>query len=107
MLRDLAGARLARVALVLVPLNLWMLHVAWFTWSKMLAGYFLLLGLHCYLQFVQRRQSEPAVAWRYFVGFWVCSWTGFLTHQVGLLYIAALLVHAVWLARRDPARLSG
>lgn len=100
-LRDLAGRRAARLALVLVPLNLWIMHVAWFTWSKMLAAYFILLGLHCYLQFVQRRQAEPSAAWRYFIGFWASSWIGFMTHQVGLLYVVALSFHALILARRD------
>jgi len=100
-LRDLAGTRVARLALVLAPLNLWLMHLAWFTWSKTLAAYFLFMGLHAYLRFVQTRQVDPVTASRYLLGAWAALWLGFLTHQVGLVYMAALAVHALWLAARD------
>src|SRR5262249_47469586 len=96
--RDFFGRRGAHLALLLAPLNLWLLHNAWFTWPKMLAAYYVLLGLHFYLQSVRLRPSEPAVAARLFLCFWLCSLFGFLTHQVCAVYVAALLLHAVWLA---------
>jgi hypothetical protein len=98
LLRDLFDARAARLALLLAPLNLWMLHEAWFTWSKLLAGYFVLLGLHFYLQFLRLRLEEPERAGRYFLYFWVSCLLGFLTHQSVVVYTAPLVLHAVLLA---------
>jgi hypothetical protein len=99
--RDFFGRRGAVLALLLGPLNLWLLHNAWFTWPKMLAGYYLLLGLHFYVRAVRVRSAEPAAASRLFLCFWVSSLLGFLTHQVAAVYVAPLVLHAAWLARRD------
>ncbi len=97
LLRDLYGLRAARLGLLLAPLNLWMLHNAWFTWPKMLAAYFLLLALHFYLQAVRRRLTDPAVGRRYFLYYWVAGFLSYLTHQVAAVYVVALLLHAAWL----------
>jgi hypothetical protein len=51
-LRDLFGPRAARLGMILAPLNIWIWHEAWFTWSKMLTCYYLLLGLHFYLRWL-------------------------------------------------------
>ncbi len=97
LLRDLYGLRAARLGLLLAPLNLWMLHNAWFTWPKMLAAYFLLLALHFYLQAVRRRLSDPAMGRRYFLYFWLAGFLSYLTHQVAAVYVVALVLHALWL----------
>jgi hypothetical protein len=101
--RDFFGRPGARLALLLAPLNLWLLHNAWFTWPKMLAAYYLLIGLHFYVRSVRLRWSDPRAAAGLFLGFWACSLLGFLTHQVVAVYVAPLLLHAAWLAVRDRA----
>jgi hypothetical protein len=101
--RELAGPRFGRLAVVLASLNVWVVHNAWFTWPKMLVVYFLLLGLHFYLQFLRLRTHDPASAGRRLMGFWVSSLLAFLTHQVAVVYMAAVLAHALATARRDRA----
>jgi hypothetical protein len=103
LLRDLFGPRAARVGFLLAALNLWMLHNAWFTWPKMLTAYFLLLGLHFYLQFLRRRRADPRGAARMLFGSWVCGLFGFLTHPAALVYLGALCLHALVMAWRDRA----
>src|SRR5262249_5161221 len=78
--RDLFGPRAGRLALVLAPLNVWVLHEAWFTWSKMLTCYYLLLGLYFYLRWLRDGGRGP------FAGFWAATLLGFMTHQVGAVY---------------------
>jgi hypothetical protein len=102
-LRDLCGPRAARLGLVLAPLNLWMLHNAWFTWPKMLAAYYLLMGLHFYLKSVRLRPADPRQAGCWFLAFWGCGFLAFVTHQSAAVYVAALVLHATWwgLRRRE------
>jgi hypothetical protein len=100
-LRDLFGVRAARLGLVLAPLNLWLLHNAWFTWPKMLAAYYLVLALHFYLRWLRQREAGP-----WLPGCWISGLLGFLTHQVAAVYLGALVLHAVVaLDRRGAARL--
>jgi hypothetical protein len=94
LLRDLFGERAGRLGLLLGALNLWLLHNAWFTWPKMLAAYFLILGLHFYLRWLRRRDADPAAARRWFFLCWVSGLLGFLTHQVAAIYLGVLLLHA-------------
>ncbi len=103
LLRDLFGRRAAWLALFLVPLNLWMLHNAWFTWPKMLATYYLVLALHFYLQSMRQRGVDPLRAANYFVGFLIAGLLGYLTHQAVALYILPLLLCAVVLALYERA----
>jgi hypothetical protein len=103
LLRELFDRRAARLGLLLAPLNLWLLHNAWFTWPKMLAAYFILLGLYFYLRSVRLRTEEPQRASRYFVAFGLSGLLGFMTHQVALVYCAPLLVHAGYLTVRRSA----
>ncbi|HKI36176.1 MAG TPA: glycosyltransferase family 39 protein [Gemmataceae bacterium] len=103
LLRDLFGRRAAWLALLLAPLNLWMLHNAWFTWPKMLAAYYLFLALHFYLQSVRRRGTDPARASEYFVCFGIASLLGYMAHQVALVYVAPLLLHAAVMGLRGRA----
>jgi hypothetical protein len=103
LLSDLFGPRAAPLALLLAPLDLWMMHEAWFTWSKMLAGYFVLLGLHFYLRFLGLCPEEPRRAGWYFLYFWISCLLGFLTHQSVAVYMAALVLHAALLALFRPA----
>ncbi len=103
LVRDLFGRGAAWLALLLAPLNLWMLHNAWFTWPKMLATYYLVLGLHFYLRSLRQRRADPGRGAEYFFCFVVSSLLGFLTHQVGAVYVLPLLLHAVVMALRDRA----
>jgi hypothetical protein len=98
LVRDRFGRRAAWLALLLAPLNLWMLHLAWFTWSKMLAAYFVLLGLHFYLRSVRVRPADPGRGARLFLAFWVCGLLGFMTHQSAAVFVVPLLLHALALA---------
>jgi hypothetical protein len=100
--RDLLGRRAGRLVLCLAPLNLWLLHNAWFTWPKMLAACFVLLGLHFYLRSLRCRPTDPGRAARYFQLFWISLMLGYLTHQVAAVYAAALLLHAALLALGRP-----
>jgi hypothetical protein len=101
LLRDLFGKRAGRLALLLAPLNLWMLHDAWYTWPKMLAAYFVLLALHFYIQSVRLRATDPRKASQAFLYFGISGVLGFMTHQVSLVYILPLLLHAAVLAWKD------
>jgi hypothetical protein len=100
-LRDLFGRRAARLGMILAPLNIWIWHEAWFTWSKMLTCYYLLLALHFYLRWLA---GAGRGAW---LGFWAAALLGFMTHQVAAVYAAALLAHAAVVIWRDPARRPG
>lgn len=102
-LRDFWGVRVGRLGMVLAGLNLWLVHHAWFTWPKMLAAYYLLLGLHGYVQWLRRRPTQPAAAARSLALAWGAGLLAFLTHQVALLYLAALAVHGALLAWRQRA----
>ncbi|MBY0524385.1 MAG: glycosyltransferase family 39 protein [Gemmataceae bacterium] len=104
-MRDLFGRRMARLALVLVPLNLWLLHMAWFTWPKMLTAYFILMGFHFYLQFIARWTAEPGAARFWLVGFWISFLLGYLTHQVAAIYLIALLMHLALLVWKEGFRI--
>jgi hypothetical protein len=103
LLRDLFGRRAAWLALLLAPLNLWMLHNAWFTWPKMLAAYYVILALHFYLQSLRQRPADPARAGNYVVCFGSASLLAFITHQSTLLYVLPLLAHGALMALRDRA----
>jgi hypothetical protein len=100
-LRDRFGARIGRLALILAPMNLWMLHMAWFTWPKLLAAYFLILGLHFYLGYVRLRRDDPPAARQRFLLFWGSALLGVMTHSVGVVYLAPLLLHALWTSWRQ------
>jgi hypothetical protein len=103
LLRDLFGGRAARLGVALAPLNLWMLHNAWFTWPKMLAAYFVLLALYFYLRFLRARPADPGQGSRLFLYFWVSALLAFMTHQASLVFFGPLLLHAavLALARRE------
>jgi hypothetical protein len=100
LLRELFDRRAARLGLLLAALNLWLLHNAWFTWPKMLAAYYILLGLYFYVRSVRLRPDEPRRASRLFVAFGLSALLGFMTHQVALVYVAPLLMHAAYLTVR-------
>jgi hypothetical protein len=103
-LRDFFGARAARLGMLLGSLNLWILHNAWFTWSKMLTAYYLVLGLHFYIRWLRAGTGDAKASRRLFGAFWVASLLGFMTHQVAAVYVAALLAHAVGLLVRGRVR---
>jgi hypothetical protein len=104
LLRELFGPRASWLALLLAPLNLWMLHNAWFTWPKMLAAYYIALALYFYLRSLRLRPEAPARGAEYFVAFGFSAVLAFLTHQVALVYCIPLLVHAVATAVFDRVR---
>lgn len=101
LLRDLFGARAGRVGVLLASLNVWLVHNAWFTWSKFLVAYYLLLGLHLYLQFLRQRRAEPRSAAGRLQGAWASSLLAVMTHQLALLYLAPVMLHAGILAWRS------
>jgi Dolichyl-phosphate-mannose-protein mannosyltransferase len=103
LLRDLFGRRAAWMALLLAPLNLWMLHNAWFTWPKMLAAYYLILALHFYLQSLRHCPADAARGADYFFAFAIGSLLAFMTHQVAIVYVLPLLAHAFVMAVRNRA----
>jgi hypothetical protein len=103
LLRDLFGRRAAWLALLLAPLNVWMLHNAWFTWPKMLAAYYLILALHFYLRSLRLRAADPARAGSYFVCFGFAALLAYMTHQSTMFYVLPLLAHAAFMAWRDRA----
>jgi hypothetical protein len=102
-LRDLFGLRAARLAVLLAPVNLWMLHNAWYTWPKMLVAYYLIMSLHFYIRAVRYRLTEPRRGSELFVCFGISALSGFMTHQVGLVYVFPLVLHSAVLAWRDRA----
>jgi hypothetical protein len=101
LLRDLFGRRAAWLALLLAPLNLWMLHNAWFTWPKMLAGYYMILALHLYLQSLRHYPADAARGSEYFFVFALGSILAFMTHQVAIVYLLPLLAHVRVMAVLD------
>ena len=93
---DLWGRRAAVVSAVFVFFDVWLVHDAMFTWSKMVAAYFALMSLHFYLRF--RRDGGAAA-------FYLCALTGALavmSHQSAAYYLAALAI-AHWLLRPRPS----
>ncbi|MBX9639625.1 MAG: hypothetical protein K2X97_07850, partial [Mycobacteriaceae bacterium] len=82
----LGGRRAGRLALVAAPLNVWLLHEGWFTWTKLLAAYYLFLSLHFYLRWRATPENRPATAWRRFLACWIASLLAFLTHQITIVY---------------------
>ncbi len=98
LLRELFGRSAARLALLLGPLNLWMLHNAWFGWPKMLAVYFALLALYFYLRSLRLQGIHPEQAAQSFVMFGICGLLGFMTHQVVLVYVAPLGLLSLFMA---------
>jgi hypothetical protein len=103
LVRDLFGRRAAWLALLLAPLNLWMLHNAWFTWSKMLAAYYVILALHLYLQSLRHGRADPARQADYFFCFAVFALLAYMTHQSTFFYVLPLLPHAAVMAVRERA----
>jgi hypothetical protein len=103
LLRNLFDRRAGYVAVLLAALNVWLMHNAWFTWPKMLAAYYMLLGLHFYLQAVRSRERQTAVASRYYLYAVCCGALGYMTHQVALFYFLPLVLHAVVLSLRNRA----
>jgi hypothetical protein len=103
LLRDLCGRRAAWLALLLAPLNLWLLHNAWFTWPKMLVAYYATLGLHFYLQSLRCRRADPGRAAGYFFCSGASLLLGFMTHQSVLVYALPLALHAAVTALRERA----
>ncbi len=101
LLRDLFGRQAAKLGLLLASLNLWLLHLAWFTWPKLLAVALVLLGLHFYLRSLQDRASDPARARRYLAYGWISLLLGYLTHQAAVVYLVVLMGHAAILAWRE------
>src|SRR5262249_27069517 len=96
-------SRTARLGTALAALNVWLLHNAWFTWPKMLVVYFLLLSLAFYLRFLAVGPADSREGARAFRWCWAAAWLGFMTHQVSLVYLGALLLHAAALAWRERA----
>jgi hypothetical protein len=93
--RCLFGRRAAVIGAGLACLNIWLMHLAWFTWSKTLVAFYLLLALHFHLRSLQRDVGDTAGAGRDFAGFWLASVLAFLTHQLAAPYVAALLLHGM------------
>jgi hypothetical protein len=104
LVRELFGPRASWLALLLAPLNLWMLHNAWFTWPKMLAAYYIGLALYFYLRSLRIRSESPARGSEYFIAFGISAVLAFLTHQVALVYCVPLLLHAAAKACFDRVR---
>jgi len=114
-LRGLFGARIAFLGAGLACLNIWLMHLVWFTWSKALVAAFLLLALHFHLRALRRPAGDLAGEGRDFAAFWLASVLAFLTHQLAAPYVAALLAHGLFRAWRRgalraylaPGRLAG
>jgi len=102
--RDRFDRRAGAFALALFPLNVWMLHGQWFTWPKMLAAYFGILGLHFYAKSSTLRSADSARSSRHLRFSALFLGLGILAHPVVAVYAFALLVHARWLGWRDAAR---
>jgi hypothetical protein len=69
----------------------------------MLAAYYVLLALHFYIQSVRSRAADLRKASQAFLCFGVSGLLGFMTHQVSLVYVLPLLLHAAVLACKDRA----
>jgi hypothetical protein len=93
--RGLFGRPAAFLGAGLACLNIWLMHLAWFTWSKTLVAFYLLLALHFHLRSLRRAAEDAAGAGRDFAGFWLASVLAFLTHQLAALYVVALLLHGM------------
>lgn len=100
LLRDLFGAGIARLGLGLASLNIWLMHLIWFPWSKALVAAFLLLALHWHLRWLRRAPADRAGRRADIGGVWLMSCLAFLTHQLAAPYVAALLVHGLAVAWR-------
>jgi Dolichyl-phosphate-mannose-protein mannosyltransferase len=114
-LRDLFGQRAALFGAGLACLNIWLMHLAWFTWSKSLVALYLLMALHFHLCWLRHSEAREARARLDFAAFWLASILAFLTHQLAAPFVLVLLVHAAVRAWREgrlaaclrPIRLAG
>lgn len=94
--RRVASERVARLVVLGMGLNLWMLHMAWYSWSKLLCATFVLIALMLAVQGMERIERGEGVGTR--VGAVVLSLTlAFLTHQLAAAY--ALVLGVAVLAR--------
>lgn len=94
-IRGLFGRRAAFLGAGLACLNIWLMHLAWFPWSKALVAFYLLLALHFHLRSLRREAVDAAGAGQDFGRFWLASVLAFLTHQLAAPYVAALLLHGM------------
>ena len=67
-IRSLFGRRAAFLGAGLACLNLWLMHLAWFTWGKALVAFYLLLALHFHLRWLRRDAGDAAGRARDFRG---------------------------------------
>lgn len=103
-IRDLSGPRAARLALLLAPMNLWIMHNAWFTWPKMLCAAYLLIALHFHLKALRVRDSDPSGALGWALRGWVAGLLGFMTHQVAAVYLVAIAATSLGASIRSGFR---
>lgn len=83
LIRRLAGGRAARFGLLLAATTPFLVHEVWFTWPKLLAAAFVLMGAICV---ISRRPFLAGCA----VGL------GYLMHPVALLSVPVLGLIALW-----------
>lgn len=83
LVRRLAGARAAQLAVLLAATAPVLLHEVWFTWPKLLAASFVLLAAVCLI-------DGRALRAGLLVG------VGYLIHPMALLSVPALLLIALW-----------
>jgi len=81
--RRLAGAKAARLALLLAATTPFLVHEVWFTWPKLLAGSFVLMAGICLIS--KRPLAAGALAG-----------LGYLMHPVALLSLPVLGLIALW-----------
>lgn len=79
----LAGLRAARFAVAIAATTPFLVHEVWFTWPKLLAGFFVLLAFLCLLE------RHP---------FWsgLLAGVGYLVHPIALLSLPILGLFALW-----------
>lgn len=86
LIRRLAGAKAARLGLLLAVTTPFLLHEVWFTWPKLLAASFVLMAATCVIS------KRPFAAG-------AMTGLGFLMHPVALLSLPALGLIALWALR--------
>jgi hypothetical protein len=101
LLHELFDQRTARLGVLLASLNIWLLHIAWFTWPKMLAAAYILMALHFYLYSLKVRLIEPHRSRRFLLYSWMSAILGYMTHQVAVAYLLVLVLHALVSAFRE------
>ncbi|MFC1496249.1 ArnT family glycosyltransferase [Candidatus Margulisiibacteriota bacterium] len=88
------------IAIIIVLLNPWFLHISWYSWPKMLTVFFILLSVYHYLLFKESRSKTNLVLTAFYAAL------GYLTHPLAIIYFAAIIIDYLFSCRSEKKLLN-